>query len=284
MEPIVSIPDGTEVSDDGDMRLVKVEFENGGEDIESAETFDRVEWLEAGGDDELWRLLAEQQVNDTDISDGDGKRLVAVELFGWWVDSEREDADPRDTIWADHYREVYGKERVPAVVDHEWSADRAAWSFPTIKDSGGQWVSPGKFGVGGPKSVLPVIFPVGTPRQIDAVPVRRREARQAAYDNDNDDTFDWQAAYETARDRLETRQSMYDEELDISAMKTLEDQHNHAHKVASKAFVTFVNGLKDELGAEVDPVTMTHANEAIAEAVRDLKDLDDPRDEDGWDQ
>lgn len=284
MEPIVSIPDGTGVSDDGDMRLVKVEFESGGDAIDSIETFDRVEWLQSTGDDDVWRMLAEQQVGDQDVSDEDGKRVAVAEIYGWWVDSEREDADYTDNTWYDAIGSVYGKTLVPAVVDYEWSRDRAAWSFPTVHDEDGGWVSPGKYGLGGPKSVIPVIFPVGEPRQIDAAPVRRRKAKKAAFDNDLDAKFDWETAYHEARDRLEARQSMYDEELDISAMKTLEDQHNHAHKVASKAFLTFVNGLKDELGTDVDPVTMTHANEAIAEAIRDLKDLDDPRDDPEWDQ
>ncbi len=282
MEPIVSIPDSEEIDPGGDMRLVRVEFESGGEDIDTIETFDRVEWLQSTQNDDIWRMLAEQQVGDQDVSAESGERVVAAEIFGWWVDSEKQDADYTDNTWYDAIGSVYGKKLVPATLDYEWSADRAAWSFPSVHAEDHGWVSPGKYGLGGPKSVIPVIFPVGQPRKIDAAPVRRREAKQAAFDNDMDADFDWESAYHEARDRLETRQSMYDEELDISAVKSLKDQHNNAHKVASQAFVTFVNGLKDELGTEVDPVTMTHANEAVAEAVREMADLDDPRDDDDW--
>lgn len=279
MEPIVSIPDSEEIDPDGDMRLVKVEFESGGDAVESVETFDRVEWLQATEDDDMWRMLAEQQVGEADIDEIDGERVVAAEIYGWWVDSEREDADHTDNTWFDVLGSVYGKRIVPATLDHEWSSDKAAWSFPTVHDDESGWISPGKYGLGGPKSVIPVIFPVGTPREVDAAPVRRRDARQAAEGDEFNGKMDWETAYHEARDRLEARQSMVDEELDISAVETLKDQHNLAHKAASRAFITFLDGLEDELGTPVDPVTMTHANEAVAEAVREMADLDDPRDD-----
>lgn len=259
------------------MRLVRVEYESGGEEFESVEVYDRKEWLTEHERDEVWRLCAQQATDDLDVGEMDGKRLVALELFGWWVDSEASDADRTDTTWRGSYGRVYGKDLVVAVVDAEWSRGKAAWSFPHIRTEDGRWRSPGKYGPGGPKSVMPVIFPVGTPRKIDAVEVRKREAKQAAYQNDLEREFDWETAIEKARKRYEKRASWEDEELDISPIKSLEDQHRAAHIAANKGFVRFCKRLKEELGTDVDPVTMSVANEAIAHAVRDLEDLDDPR-------
>jgi hypothetical protein len=124
---------------------------------------------------------------------------------------------------------------------------------------------------------MPVIFGVGQPKQIDAVEVRWKDASDAADLNSGDVEYDWEAAIERARERFKKREAWQDEELDISAMKSLEDQHRNAYQSASKGFVAFSSHLEDKLDTTVDPVTLTAASEAVAEAVRQLEGLDDPR-------
>ena len=277
MEPIIDLPDGSDLDADGDFRLVKVDFESGGKDIESIETYDRAEWLDETENDLVWRLIAQQESEDGEVAPDDGQALVCAELFGWWVENEHSDADPTDTTWYRSYGDVYGKDLVPAILDVEWSEGRAAWSFPSIRHKDKGWLQPGKYGTGGPKSVMPVIFGVGQPKQIDAVEVRWKDASDAADLMGGEVEYDWEAAIERARERFKKRDAWRDEELDISAMKSLEDQHNGAHVAASKGFVTFKTELEEQLGTEADPVTLTAASEAVAEAVRQVKDLDDPR-------
>jgi len=280
MEPIVDLPDNCDAGADEPLRLARVEYAKGGEDIDSVEVFDRQSWLEAGHDDETWRTLAQQQFEGNNVGGLDGRRIVRVELPGWWVDSEAEDADPYDTTWKGAYGAVYGEAATLAVVDHNWSADRAAWSFPHIRDTNGNWKQPGKYGPGGPKSLLPVTFPVGEVRPVDTQKVSRQEARDAAPKADNAPEYDWAAAIEKAEQRAEAHAQSADREVDLSAVKTLEDQGKAAHVAANRAVVKFNDEYQDTHDVSPDPATLTAAAEAIGEAVRRSKGLDDPREDD----
>lgn len=280
MEPIVSIPDDTDVDPEGDLRLVRVEYAKGGEDIESVTVYDRETWLDEFGGDEAWRTIAQQEFDSYEVHGQDGRRLVRVELPGWWVQSEAEDADPHDMTWQQAYGKVYGKESTLAVVDHNWSADRAAWSFPYVKHKDRGWHQPGKYGPGGPKSLIPVTFPVGKVRPVDTVEVSAREAREAAPKAKNAPDYDWSAAIEKAEERAEARAAAQDSELDLSAITTLEDQGQAVKVAGNKALVKFNDEYQDAHGVEPDPVTLTAASEAIAQAVRQAKNIDDPRDAD----
>jgi len=280
MEPIVDLPDDVEIDPDGPMRLVRVEYESGGEDFDTVEVFDRAAWLERTGDDETWRTLARQEIDGSHAADSPGERMVHVELPGWWVDSEAEDADRGDMTWRRAYGEVYGKANLLAIVDYEWSAGKAAWSFPTITNSSGKWVSPGKYGPGGPKSLLPVTFPVGTPAKVDGEKVSRREAREAAPAADDSVEYDWEAAIEAAEQRAESKYEAEDEELDISAINSLEEHGQAVNRAGSKALVRFNDEYNDRHGVAPDPETLSAAAEAIAHGLRESKGLDAPRTED----
>lgn len=277
MEPITDLPESVDADADGDFKLVRVEYESGGEDIESVDVLDRKQWLGRGHDDDMWVKLAKQEISGHVVSDDEDLRLVAVELPGWWVEKEAEDADRTDTTWQSAYGEVYGEVTTLAAVDHEWSAGKAAWSFPYVQNERGRWVKPGQYGPGGPKSLLPIIYPVGTPTVTDAAEVRAKDARDAARESGEDIAYDWEAAVEQMEERVRERESMRDEELDISALETLDDQHVAAHRAAMQAWVEFSDDLEDALGVEPDPVTLTVAAEYIAQAVRERDDLEDPR-------
>ena len=277
MEPIIELPDGLDIPFGDGMRLVRVEYENGGEVLEDVTVFDRVAWRERDGNDWMWQRCAAQQINGSDISDEDGERVVVVELPEWWARKDAEDADSGEPTWNSAYGPVLSDQRVLAVVDYGWSADGAAWSFPAIRSQDGNWKTPGHYGVGGPKSVLPVIFPVGQPDRGDALEIYTRDARQAARKNDDAEQYDWEAAIERAEARARRQAEMVDGELDITAIGTLEEQHIKAGTAAKGAFLDMKDRLDNELGTEPDPVTLTHASEAIAQAVRDVQDIEDPR-------
>lgn len=278
MEAIVDLPDGTDVDPEGDLRLVRVEYAKGGEDIDSVEVFDREDWLENRHPDDVWRTLAQQSFENHEVDGHDGRRLVYVELPGWWVESEASEADYNDTTWQQSYGHVFGVEATLAVVDYDWSADRAAWSFPYVKHKERGWHQPGKYGPGGPKSLLPVTFPVGEPRPVDTVEVSAREAREAAPKAENAPDYDWGAALEKAEERAAAQARASDGELDLSAITTLEDQGQAAKVAGNKALVKFNEEYQDEHGVEPDPVTLSVAAEAIGHAVRSAKNIDDPRD------
>lgn len=277
MEAIIDLPDGVELDASGPFRLVKVEYQKGGEDIDTVDVFDRTEWLSETQDDETWTALAEQAAGEYGEIDESGKRLVRVTLPGWWVSNEAEEADRGDTTWQQSYGEVYGQASTLAVLDYEWSRDRAAWSFPLVRSTRGNWRSPGKFGPGGPKSLLPVVFPVGVPEAVDTASVSTREAREAAPKGDDSVRFDWAAAVDAAEKRAESRYEAEDDELDLSAIASLEEQGKSIHRAGNTALVRFNDEYADEHGVEPDPATLSAASEAIAHGLRESKGVEDPR-------
>jgi len=279
MEAIIDLPDGVELDADGPFRLVRVEYAKGGEDVDSVDVFDRAEWLSETRDDATWRALATQQIGDLGEVEDPNHRLVRVTLPGWWVSSEAEEADPQDVTWQRSYGEVYGQESTLAVLDYEWSAERAAWSFPTVRNKDGRWHSPGKYGPGGPKSLLPVVFPVGVPDAADTAEVSVREAREAAPKGDDSVDYDWETAIEAARKRAESRYEAEDEELDTTAIASLEAHGKAVHRAGNKALVRFNDQYKEDHGVPPDPVTLSAASEAIAHGLRESKGLTDPREE-----
>lgn len=278
MEPIVDLSGYDDVDPEGDFRLVCVGHEKGGESFDIVTVYDRAEWLDGEGADEVWRNIAQQSYLDREVVGGEDEALVQVELPGWWVDSEQEDADPGDHTWKRHYGEVFGTEPTLAVVDAEWSRDRAAWSFPKILSKDGRWKGPGRFGLGGPKSLLPVVFGVGVPTKVDAEKVQRREAREAADENPDAGRYDWEAAIEAAEKRVKVREKGRDAELDISAIESMKDQGTAVYNTAMGSFRAFMQEYEDRHGVSADAHTMSAASDAIAQAVRECKDLDDPRD------
>lgn len=279
MEPIVDLPDSVDADPDGEFRLVRVEHESGGESFDSVTVYDRAEWMAEGLPADMWCAIAQQSNDRVDVSDDDAKAMVAVDVPGWWVDSEHEDADRGDPTWRGTIGEVYGSATLLATVDVEWSRGRAAWSFPEVRDDEHRWKSPGKYGLGGPKSLLPVTFGVGQPTKVDAEPLQRREAREAAKDGDTDARYDWEAAIEAATERVRVRESGRDAELDISAIEALEGEGKAVYATAMRAFRTFTEEYEERHGVEPDPNTMSAAAEAVAEAVRECRDIDDPRED-----
>jgi hypothetical protein len=284
MEPIVELPDSIEIPDDDGMRLVRVSFESGGEEFDEIDVYDRVEWMEQFCSERTWRILASQEEGNYSAKTDEDKRMVRVKLPGWWVDEEHKDADRTDPTWRGSYGRVFGEEWTFAALDYEWSAGRAAWSFPELMNEDGEWLSPGRFGVGGPKSLLDVIFPVGEPDAADRERLSMREAREAAPNSKSTPEYDWEAAVEKAEERAESMPDADEVEMDMSAIEALDEYGPATKNAAVKPFVKFNEVYEAEFGSTPHPALLSLVAEATAEAVRRADGRDDPRpDGAGWD-
>jgi len=262
-------------------------------------TYAREEWWseQENFPRDLWARLASQDPDGTDLADDE--KLVAIRLFGWFVNDTDDWSSPRSG-----YGEVYGTATTLAVIkpaaesqkaadSDEWeyeptlAGSRKAYRFERVKNQDGRWVTP-RGGLYHPKAAgIKMVYPVGESTPVDQEAIKPADGYPVK-DTDSDfeipdRTAEWsyEDALEAARERVHQRQAKNEAEQITPLADLVDDRPTEVAALAISGASAGTRYLRNELDVEELSTADTNAIEmAAAETVDAIFKLVDEEDHD----
>lgn len=267
-----------ESSEDADFEIEKLTVDKDGEEyVHTRERFSRKQWFE-GATSVNWATLASQECDGKDIEEDDDVELVAIQIFGWWVNEDEDWRRPRGG-----YGEVYGKATTLAVMETDEESESGlaesksgkAYRFTAIQNADGKWQTPRNEYA--PKTGVNVFRGVGVPSELDKQPIRPRDGYAETEEGrpDFDEGRSFERAMEQVRERIEAEQNPHHEYIE----ELVDDYGGVAGACALAGVKKGQNSLQRSYGRELDPEEKEALGLGVVETVTRLMDQADDLDE-----
>lgn len=251
----------------------------------------------------FWTKLASQQDGEVDVADDDEKVLVAVGLYGWWV-NENDWSDRYDRDYAIGYANQGGYGRIEngygkglewtlAVIlrDEETESGFAeldgspVYKFHRMMDRNGDWGAPND-NLTAPKAGTLIMYGVGNPSELDEERILHTDGYPEEEDGSGRDyqgEWSYERAAAAARERIEQRKERdrYSPRTD-EILDSVEDDYgpeirfaaDFARDSGQRALARFVDDVD---GEDMDPRIADGVTATAATVVETMMELaDDP--------